>query len=118
MTYEITTANAARLIERVFNCVRDGEDSKGDRIDTWGIRHTNTGEKRLVHNTNQWEKKGCLNLKVVPHSNNRRVKAGFRYWSRFPREERNGNEADYYLGRFTELILVHFKDDCQKIRII
>ena len=68
MTYEITTAHAVRFIEKVFNCVRDGEDSNGDRIDTWRILHTNTREKRLVHNTNQWEEKGCINLKVKPHS--------------------------------------------------
>ena len=118
MTYEITTVNAIRFIEKVFNCVRDSEDSHGDSIDTWGIRHTIDGERRLVHTTNQWERKGLLNLIVKAHSNNRKIKVGFRYWSHFPREDRNGNEADYYLGRFTELMLVHFKDDCQKITII
>ena len=94
MTYEITTVNAARFIEIVFNCVRDREDSNGDSIDTWGIRNTINGERRLVHTTNQWERKGSLFLKVKEHSNNRRIKVGFCYWSHFPREDRNGNEAD------------------------
>lgn len=117
MEYEITTVNASQLIETIFDCVANGLDPQENRIETWNIRRIGGNQRYLIHTTDQWEQKGCLELQVKNNSDNRVVKIIFHYWRDFPNNERNGKEDKYYLGRFTELMLVHFENMYQRIKV-
>ena len=110
MEYLITTTNAARLVRKIYECVNNGEDYQGNNIETWEVRLTGNGERRLVHTTNQWEDKGNIEIVSKRNSNNHIVIAKFHYWREFPTAQRTGQEKYYYYGRLTELLLVHFKE--------
>ena len=69
----------------------------------------------MIHTTQQWDKKGCLSLKSS--KDNDFMKVEFYYWSSFKEEERSDDEDKYYLGRFTELILVHFCSHIESIEV-
>lgn len=115
MTYEIYTNNATELIKKIFTCCENGEDLRGVDIDTWDTTQTKNGIKVLIHTTNQWEDKCNIHIDPSPENDVIIVKA--RYWKKFAEEKRSGTELDYLLGRFTELILVHFKDEVFSIDI-
>lgn len=117
MEYLITTTNAARLVRTIFASVNNGEDPNGNSIETWEVKYTNDGERRLVHTTNQWEDKGNIEIVSKRNSNNHTVIAKFHYWRSFPVAQRTGDEEYYYFGRLTELLLVHFKEYYSDITI-
>lgn len=124
MEYKIYCKNAKSLINMIFGCFKKKDengnrvkiDPQGVAIDTWDYTTNDKNEERLIHTTQQWEKKGCLRL--TASKNNDYVQADFRYWSSFKEDERNGDEDKYYLGRFTELILVHFYPQIEKVEIV
>lgn len=124
MEYKIYCKNAKSLISTIFGCFKkkdeDGNrvkiDPQGVAIDTWDFKTTDDGEKVLIHTTQQWDKKGCLSL--TESEDNDYVQVRFYYWSNFKKEERSGDEGKYYLGRFTELILVHFYSQIEKVEIV
>lgn len=123
MEYKIYCENAASLINTIFVCFkkkdRDGKpvkiDPQGKIIETWDYTTTGDGEEVLIHTTQQWEKKGCISLTASEDDDYVQVK--FHYWSSFKKEDRSGDEDKYYLGRFTELILVHFYLKIEKVEI-
>ena len=120
MKYKITTDDAEKFIEKVLKYVKEGEDPKRNEIKTWGVKtiyvkKTSERIKVLVHTADQWEEKGALIL--TPNEQNDVVLVEFRYWSTYPEEQRNENDENYILGRFTELMLVHFPNLFQKIHI-
>lgn len=117
MEYLITTTNASQLVRTIFKSVTNGEDPHGNNIETWGVKLTRVGERRLVHTTNQWEDKGNIEIVAKRNSNNHTVIAKFHYWRVFPADQRTGDEKDYYYGRLTELLLVHFKEYYSNITI-
>lgn len=117
MEYLITTTNAARLVRTIFESVTNGEDPNGNNIETWEIKLTSDDERRLVHTTNQWEDKGNIEIMSKRNSNNHIVIAKFHYWRKFPADQRTRDEKDYYYGRLTELLLVHFKEYYSDITI-
>lgn len=88
-------------------------DPQGCVIDTWDVKTTDDGEEVLIHTTQQWEKKGCLCLTKCDENDYALVE--FYY---FQKEERSGDEGKYYLGRFTELILVHFYPQIDSAEIV
>lgn len=114
MEYKVYCEDAARLINTIFGCFKKKDiegnrlkiDPLGGTIDTWDFTTTKENEEVLIHTTQQWEKKGCISLTASEDDDYVQVK--FHYWSSFKQDERNGDEDKYYLGRFTELILVHF----------
>lgn len=124
MEYKIYCKDAASLINTIFSCFKKNDkngnrvkiDPQGVAIDTWDIKTADDGEEVLIHTTQQWEEKGCLSL--TPSKDNDFIKVKFHYWSSFKKEERNGDEDKYYLGRFTELILVHFYPQINKAEIV
>lgn len=124
MEYKIYCKNAKSLISTIFGCFKkkDGEgnrlkkDPQGGTIDTWDFKTTDDGEEVLIHTTQQWDKKGCLSL--TESEDNDYVLVKFHYWSSFKKEERSGDEGMYYLGRFTELILVHFYPQIDSVEIV
>lgn len=123
MEYKIYCKNAKGLINTIFSCFKKKDedenrvkiDPQGVAIDTWDYTTNDKNEERLIHTTQQWDKKGCLSLS--PSKENDFIKVKFHYWSSFKKEERNGDEDKYYLGRFTELILVHFYPQIDKVVI-
>ena len=120
MEYKIKTDDAKKFIEKVLKYVKEGEDPKGNEIKTWVVKTTsvkNTSEriKVLVHTAHQWKEKGVLIL--TPNEKNDVVLVEFRYWNSYPEEQRDENDENYILGRFTELMLVHFPDLFQNIVI-
>lgn len=115
MKYRIYTNNAQKLLDLIITDVKKGEGYTGNGILTWQIRRSQDGEEVLVHTTDQWDKKGCIEL--ISAADNSFVEAIFYYWSTFQNNERIGNESKYMLGRFTELLLVHFEGSFDRISI-
>lgn len=116
MRYILKTEDAAKLRNTILSCVKEKIDPKEKDIRSWNvITLKDSGEKVLIHTTNQWEDKGNLHLKVS--KDNMDLEVYFHYWSRFPEENRSGDEAEYLFGRFTELLLVHFWDNIMKVEI-
>lgn len=124
MEYKIYCKNAKSLINTIFGCFKKKDedenrvkiDPQGVAIDTWDIKTADDGEEVLIHTTQQWDKKGCISL--TESEDNDYVQVSFYYWSSFKKEKWNGDEDKYYLGRFTELILVHFYPQIEKVEIL
>jgi hypothetical protein len=121
MKYKIKTDDANKAVETIFDCVKKGEDPQEKNIQTWEVKLTKENEQVLVHTAKtfegeqQWANKGCLAF--TPNKENDVITVKFYYWNTYPKEQRNENDKNYILGRFTELMLVHFPDLFQKIII-
>lgn len=113
MNYIIHTPSAARLKKEILDRVSEKVDANGKGIATWQLAETDGSEKVLVHTTDQWAEKGCIVLKQVSGRNELQVR--FHYWDSW--EERNNDDDKIMLGRFTELLLVHFSFFVDKIII-
>ena len=87
MNYIIHTPSARRLKDEILGRVSDKVDGNG--------------------------KKGCVTLTQVAGTNDLQVR--FHYWETW--EKRDNGDDKYILGRFTELILVHFSYFIDKIVI-
>lgn len=104
MNYVVHTPSVTRLKTEILARVSEKVDSKGKGIVTWQVAETDGNKKVLVHTTDQWAEKGCITLKQVPGRNELQVR--FHYWDSW--EDRNNDDEKIMLGRFTELLLVHF----------
>ena len=113
MNYIIHTPSAARLKKEILDRVSEKVDANGKGIATWQVAETDGNGQVLVHTTDQWAEKGCVALKQVPGRNELQVR--FHYWVSW--EERNNDDYKIMLGRFTELLLVHFSFFVDKIII-
>lgn len=111
MNYTIHTPSAARLKKEILARVSEKVDANGKGIATWQVADTDGSEKVLVHTTDQWVEKGCIALKQVPGRNELQVR--FHYWDSW--EDRGNDDDKIMLGRFTELLLVHFSYFVDKI---
>ena len=113
MNYVIHTPSAARLKKEILDRVSEKADANGKGIVTWQVAETDGSEKVLVFTTDRWAEKGCVALKQVSGRNELQVR--FHYWDSW--EDRNNDDDKIMLGRFTELILVHFSYFIDKIVI-
>lgn len=113
MNYIIHTPSAARLKKEILDRVSEKVDANGKGIVTWQVAETESNGKVLVHTTDQWAEKGCVALKQVPGRNELQVR--FHYWESW--DERNNGDDKIMLGRFTELLLVHFTYFVDKVTI-
>lgn len=113
MNYIIHTPSAARLKKEILDRVSEKVDANGKGIATWQVAETDGSEKVLVHTTDQWAEKGCIALKQESGSNNLQVR--FYYWDSC--EDRENGDDKIMLGRFTELLLVHFSYFVDKVTI-
>ena len=104
MNYIIHTPSAARLKKEILDRVLEKADVNGKGVVTWQVAETDGSEKVLVHTSDQWAEKGYIALKQVPGRNELQVR--FHYWDSW--EDRNNDDDRIMLGRFTELLLVHF----------
>ncbi len=113
MNYSIQTPSAKRLKEEILSRVSAKIDGDGKGIATWQCVETDNADTALVFTEGQWAEKGCITLSQIDESNELHVK--FFYWETC--EERAFNDDNYMLGRFTELILVHFSYFIDKVII-
>ena len=115
MKYIVFTQSAEKTIERIISCVRVGKGDTNKEIKTWQIKKTASNEDVLVHTADQWEEKGCIEL--LSSDDNKEIEVRFFYWSTYEESNRSGDESKYLLGRFTELLLVHFWGMIDRISI-
>ena len=113
MNYIIHTPSAAKLKKEILTRVSEKIDANGKGIATWQSIETDLDERVLVHTTDQWAEKGCIVLNQEDIRNVLHVR--FHYWDSF--EDRTNDDDKIMLGRFTELILVHFSYYIDKIEI-
>lgn len=113
MNYIIQIPSATKLKKEILDCVSGKVDANGKGIATWQCVETDANEKVLVHTKDQWAEKGCITLKH--NSSHNELKVRFHYWDSC--EDRSNDDDKYMLGRFTELILVHFSYFIDKITI-
>lgn len=113
MNYTIQTPSAVKLKNEILNRVSEKADANGKGIATWQCVEIDAGDRVLVHTTDQWAEKGCISIKQEPGHNVLRV--NFYYWDSC--DDRSNDDDKYMLGRFTELILVHFSYYIDKIII-
>lgn len=113
MNYIIHTPNAVKLKKEIIDSVMTGADASGKDIVTWKCVETEANEKVLVHTADQWAEKGCITLKH--NTSHNELKVRFHYWDSC--EDRNNGDDKIMLGRFTELVLVHFSYFIDKIVI-
>ena len=102
-----------RLKKEILDRVSEKVDTNGKGIATWQVAETDGSEKVLVHTTDQWAEKGCIVLKQVPGRNELQVR--FHYWDSC--KEQSVDDDKIMLGRFTELLLVHFSYFVAKVTI-
>lgn len=114
MKYTIVTTDAVKSINTIIKCIKAQKDPQNKGIDTWNIKKIN-GEELLVHTPDQWGNIGCLSL--TPNDTNDKIEVKFYYWKGYPMKDRTGEEDKYLLGRFTELMLVHFNEQYTSINI-
>jgi hypothetical protein len=88
-------------------------DANGKGIATWQVAETHGNGQVLVYTSDQWTEKGCIALKQELGSNNLQVR--FYYWDSC--ENRENGDDKIMLGRFTELLLVHFAYFVDKVVI-
>ena len=113
MNFTIYTPSASKLKKEILERVSEKVDANGKGIATWQCVETDASEKVLVHTTDQWAEKGCIVIKNDISRNELQVR--FHYWDSCT--ERDNADDKYILGRFTELILVHFSYFVDKIVI-
>ena len=113
MNYIIQTPSAMRLMNEILDRVSEKVDANGKGIVTWQVAETDGNDKVLVHTTDQWAEKGCIVLKQEPEHNVLQVR--FHYWDSC--KEQSNDDEKILLGRFTELLLVHFSYFVDKITI-
>lgn len=124
MEYKIYCKNARVLISTIFSSFKK-KDEDGNRvkidpqdvtIDTWDYTTTGKGVEVLIHTTQQWDDVGNIHLDASKE--NDCIIVSFHYWTKWLENNEKGNEEAYYLGRFTELILVHFYPQIDSVEIV
>ena len=113
MNYIIHTPSATRLKQEIIKCVSEKIDANGNGIATWKCVETDGSDKVFVHTQDQWAEKGCIALHHNVPRNELQVR--FYYWDSW--KDREISDDKIMLGRFTELILVHFSYLIDKIII-
>ena len=113
MNYTIKTPSANRLKKEILDRVSEKFDANGKGIVTWQCIETDAGERVLVHTNDQWAEKGCISLNQENIRNELQVR--FHYWDSC--EDKSNDDDKILLGRFTELILVHFSYFIDKLII-
>ncbi len=113
MNYIIQTPSARELKEEILEKVSAKVDGNGLGITTWQCVETNSSDKDLVLTKKQWAEKGCVTLTQV--AGKKELKVKFFYWETC--NDRENSDDKYLLGKFTELVLVHFCYHVDKIAI-
>jgi hypothetical protein len=93
----IPTQQAEVLKNKMFKSVED------EILKTWIIRKDADGKKYLTHKPDQWYDLALLAFTVKTNQ----LDISITWWNG---KEPNEDIKGYYVGRFVEILLVHFKD--------
>lgn len=88
--------NPSFLIGSIKKDINDGE------LKTWEIKKNNKGEILFNHIPNQWSDKALLK----PYITDEKLTLKIAWWDGHEPEE---NIKGYIIGRFTEILMVHFR---------
>ncbi|KEO71670.1 hypothetical protein [Anditalea andensis] len=100
----IPTSSGESLKTKIFKFVED------ENLKTWVIRIDSKSEKYLTHKPNQWYDLALIEFIVLPNQ----LEAKIAWWdNNEPTDEVKG----YYIGRFVEILLVHFKDNFKNFSV-
>ncbi|MEO7214957.1 hypothetical protein [Mucilaginibacter sp.] len=98
MKITIPTTTGAALKKKIFDHVKD------ETLKTWEITKGESGTEYLTHSPEQWADRAIMKFNVEKDV----LEIIASKWK--------SNDVDkaangYYIGRFTEILLVHFSDD-------
>ena len=104
MEIKANTKNPKKLVEAINGAIQN-EDLK-----TWSIVHNNKQEELYSHTPEQWNQKAMLLPSILDDS----VDFMIVWWrDKEPDEKTKG----YILGRFIEILMVHFIDQFDSLTI-
>lgn len=92
----VHTKSPSILIASIKKDINDGE------LKTWEIKKNNKGEILFNHIPDQWSDKALLK----PYTSDEKLTLKIAWWSGNEPEE---NIKGYILGRFIEILMVHFR---------
>ena len=104
MKIKIPTKSASALKKKIFDAVED------ETLKTWVLRRSQEGYIYLTHKPEQWYDKAILSFITTDNA----LEIHVTHWT--------GIQQDlavdgYYLGRFIEVLLVHFSADYQYFEV-
>jgi hypothetical protein len=102
MKIEAITINPAALLNDISEAIKD------EKLKTWAIVDDTQGNKYFTHVPEQWYKKVIIKPSI---NDDRLILSMYWYNSNIPDEATKG----YYLGRFTEVLMVHFSSHFTKL---
>lgn len=106
MKIVLKTTSAQELINQIFKSVKD------ETLKTWEIRKDKDGNEFLTHSPEQWA--DIALLKFIPQKD--RLDVQFAWWQK--NDEPTIEIKGYYIGRITEILLVHFANMYDEFEII
>lgn len=111
----VLSCNDAEALKKAI--IKAAED---DTLRTWSTKRTGDGDKVLIHSTNshQWETEGIIVLEPLKAPNFQTaviLEASVSYWNGNPKP--TFEQQAYLIGRFTEILLAHFRNKFSDFRI-
>ncbi len=104
MEINAITNSAKELKDAINKKIKDGE------LKTWEIVRNKDQEVLYSHIPEQWNQKAM----VKPFIGKQKLTLAIRWWKH---EKSNEATSGYILGRFTEILMVHFKEHFQYLEI-
>jgi hypothetical protein len=103
MRIEALTTTSGLLVTATDKAMNDGA------LKTWKIVKDKNGNVFYTHTPEQWNEKALIAREAKAD----RVVFTIRHWSTSP--EPSKEIEGYYIGRFTEILLVHFSKSFSKL---
>jgi hypothetical protein len=94
----IPTQTGESFKNKIFKYVED------ENLKTWLIRKDSDGNKFLTHKPDQWYDLALIGFSIKQNQ----LEVYLNWWKG---KEPNEDVKGYYIGRFVEILLVHFKND-------
>lgn len=105
MKIDAITVNPQVLITAIDKAIKDGD------LKTWKKVLNDKGETLYSHTPEQWNEKAMLK----PHIKNDLVSFNITWWNK--NDKPNEETMGYILGRFTEILMVHFRNNFEQLII-
>lgn len=106
MKMEVLTTSPKQLVAAIDKAMN------AEELKTWKIVKTSKDEIRYTHTPSQWEGKALIAALAEVN----KVVFSIRHWDGKP--EPTMDDKGYYFGRFTEVLLVHFRNYFTKLEVI
>ena|SRR6185312_9570584 len=103
MKIEAITTASAQLVAAIDKAMND------ESLKTWEIVKSKEGEILYTHTPGQWNQKALIERQA----NQGNVLFTITYWQ--GKTQPSKDEEGYYFGRFTEILLVHFRNYFSKL---